>query len=48
MKNTIKIIGAALALTLSSAAFSAETYQIDKKACMRLFNLKSNIWGIAG
>lgn len=31
MKNTIKIIGAALALTLSSAAFSAETYQIDKK-----------------
>jgi polyisoprenoid-binding protein YceI len=31
MNNTIKIIGAVLALTLSSAVFSAETYQIDKK-----------------
>jgi polyisoprenoid-binding protein YceI len=31
MKNSIKVIGAVLALTLSSAAFSAETYQIDKK-----------------
>jgi polyisoprenoid-binding protein YceI len=31
MNNSIKVIGAVLALTLSSAAFSAETYQIDKK-----------------
>jgi len=31
MKNTIKIIGASLALSLSSALFAAETYQIDTK-----------------
>ena len=31
MKHTLKILGSALLLTLSSAAFSAETYQIDTK-----------------
>jgi polyisoprenoid-binding protein YceI len=40
MKHTIKVIGAALALSLSSSVFSAETYQIDKKGMHAFIEFK--------
>lgn len=40
MKKTIKVIGAALALSLSSSLFAAESYQIDKKGMHAFIEFK--------